>query len=245
MTYVQVSTGYKGGGINPTPYVRDQVVPFGPEKLTTYEAGFKADLFDRIFRLNGALFYNDYKDIQITLYYCANSTSTTCGEPANAGDAHVKGFELEGSLNPVRGLTIDGTVGYLDFQYTRVDTANTGVTLSMKAPLNSKWQASAGIQYEAPFAGGTLTPRLDWIYQSSYYYNAVNGPLNLVDGHSIFNARITYETGDRAWSISGSVTNLFNKFYYTAFNDNSTGYGVDTGVLGRPREWAVTVRRRF
>ena len=43
MTYAQVSTGYKGGGVNPTPYVPDQAVPFGPEKLTTYEVGVKSD----------------------------------------------------------------------------------------------------------------------------------------------------------------------------------------------------------
>ena len=245
MTYAQVSTGYKGGGINPTPYVKDQVVPFGPEKLTTWEAGFKTDLFDRVLRVNGALFYNVYKDIQLTLYNCPfSSRPSPCGAPANAGSAHVKGAEIEGSLRPIAGLTIDGSVGYLDFKYTQVN-ASTGVGIDMTAPFNNKWQASGGIEYSADFASGKLTPRLDWTYQSSFFYNAVNGPLNRIAGRSLFNARLTYETADRTWSVSGAVTNLSNKFYYVAKNDNAINYGVDTGVVARPREWAVTVKRRF
>jgi iron complex outermembrane receptor protein len=63
MTYVQFSTGYRAGGVNPRPYVLDQAVPFSPEKLKAYEVGFKADLFDRALRLNGSVFINKYADI--------------------------------------------------------------------------------------------------------------------------------------------------------------------------------------
>ncbi len=50
MTYGQVSTGYKGGGVNPRPFFLNQIQPFNPETLTTYEVGFKSDLFDRTMR---------------------------------------------------------------------------------------------------------------------------------------------------------------------------------------------------
>ena len=245
MVYAQVSTGFKGGGVNPRPYVPDQVVPFGPETLTTYEVGFKADLLDRAVRLNGAAFYNNYDDLQLTLYQCAGSVSVNCAMPANAGDATVKGFELEAALHPARGLTIDGSVGYLDFQYKNVNPA-TGVTLDMKAPFISDWQASAGIQYAADLGDvGSLTPRLDWAYQSSFFYNANNAPLSEVAGRSIFNGRVTYATAADDWSLSLGVTNLFDKFYYVGKNENAGNYGVVTGVVGRPREWKLTLKRRF
>lgn len=245
MTYAQVSTGYKGGGINPRPYFASQVQPFAPETLTTYEAGFKSDLLDRTVRLNGAVFYNDYKNMQLTLQACpAFADPFPCAALANAGNAHVKGAELEVTVKPAPGLTIDGNVGYLDFKYTSVNPL-TGVTLGMKAPFNNKWQASGSIQYEADLgSAGTLTPRLDWAYQSSFYYNAVNTPLDLVAGRSIFNARLTYQDAAKDWSVSLAVSNLANKFYYIGTSYNQT-YGVATGALGRPREWSVSVRRNF
>lgn len=245
MTYAQVSTGYKGGGVNPRPYFASQIVPFSPETLTTFEIGFKSDLLDRAVRINGAAFYNEYGNMQLQLQNCpALADPFPCAAIANAGDAHVKGVELEYNIIPVAGLTIDGAVGYLDFKYTHVNP-NTGVTLDMKAPFNNEWQASAGVQYALDLAAaGTLTPRFDWSYQSSFYYNAVNTPLDLVAARSLFNARLAYESADRNWSISAAVTNLFDKFYYvgTSFNP---AYGVATAAVGRPREWSVTVKRSF
>jgi iron complex outermembrane receptor protein len=70
MTYAQIATGFKGGGVNPRPFFVQQAVPFNPEKLTAYEAGFKSDLLDRHLRVNGAVFLNKYKDIQLTVNNC-------------------------------------------------------------------------------------------------------------------------------------------------------------------------------
>lgn len=244
MVYAQVSTGFKGGGINPTPYVPDQVQPFGPEKLTAYEAGFKSDFLDRRVRINGALFYNDYTGLQLGLFRCDFSVLTTCAFTTNAGNAHVKGAELETSFHPVRELSIDGTLGYLDFQYTEVNPL-TGITKDMKAPFNNKWQSSAGIEYAADLPSGTLTPRLDWAYQSSFYYNALNNLYNRIGGRSVFNGKISYETTNHDWAVSLTATNLFNKFYYAAVNENQVNYGVVTNVVGRPREWSLSVKRKF
>lgn len=245
MVYGQVSTGFKGGGVNPRPFVPDQVVPFGPESVTTYEGGFKADFFGRFLRLNGALFYNEYSDIQRTLYVCPTSASISCSQPTNSGDGHSQGFELETFVRPVDGLTIDGSLGYLDFKYDSIDPL-TLITLNMEAPFASEWNASLGAQYEASLGNaGTLTPRLDWTYQSDYYYQAVNVAQNLIPGRSLFNARLTYKTADRNWEVSGSVTNLFDEFYYVGASENVSSFGNSVGVVGRPREWLVSVRRHF
>lgn len=246
MVYAQVSTGYKGGGINPRPSAPDQVLNFGPEKLTTYEAGFKSEFFDRSVRLNGAVFLNDYNDIQLIRYQCPESTVLSCSVPANAGNAEILGFELETFIQPVAGLQIDGSVGYLDFDYKEITNPATRVTLDMIAPFISKWQASAGIQYEAVMASGaTLTPRVDWSYRSDFYYNSINNPYNLIDGYSLVNARITFQDANRDWALSAGVTNIFDKFYYTGKSENIGSYGVVTGNPGRPREWSVSVRRNF
>ncbi len=246
MVYAQVSTGYKGGGINPRPSAEDQVTSFGPEIVTTYEAGFKTDLLDRSVRLNGAVFLNDYSDIQLIRYNCPESDVISCSMPANAGDAEILGFELETTIQPIDGLQIDGSLGYLDFDYTDITDASTQVTMDMVAPFISKWQLSAGIQYEAELASGaTITPRVDWNFRSSFQYNSINTVYTRIDDYSLVNARLTFRSPDRDWSASVGVTNLFDKFYYTGLAENIASFGVATGNPGRPREWSVSVRRNF
>ncbi|WP_137681352.1 TonB-dependent receptor [Aurantiacibacter suaedae] len=246
MLYAQVSTGFKGGGINPRPSAPDQVLSFGPEKLTTYEAGFKSQLVDGRVRLNGAVFLNDYTDIQLVRYQCPDSVVLSCSVPSNAGDAEVLGFELETFLEPVDNFTIDGSLGYLDFDYKEIKNPATLVTLDMIAPFISKWQLSAGAQYRAELPGGaSITPRLDWSYRSDFWYNSINNDFNKIDGYSLVNGRITFESGDGNWSLSGAVTNIFDKFYYTGKAENVGSFGVVTGNPGRPREWSVTLRRNF
>lgn len=244
MAYAQVSTGYKGGGVNPRPFVADQVLPFGPESVTTYEVGLKAGT-GAAFSLNGAYFYNDYKDIQRTLYVCPTSASVTCAQPTNGGNGRSQGFELEGFVRPIPALSINGAVGYLDFKYKSINPLSL-ITLDMTAPFNSKWTASAGAQYAIALGGkGTLTPRIDWSYQSSFYYQAVNNPLNQIPGRSLFNARLTWNSADSAWQVAAAVTNLGNKFYYVGASENVANFGLATSIVGRPREWSLSIRRKF
>ncbi|MEO5706520.1 MAG: TonB-dependent receptor [Alteraurantiacibacter sp.] len=244
MVYAQVSTGFKGGGVNPRPFVPDQVQPFGAETVTTYEAGFRAGT-GRLFSLNGTYFYNEYSDIQRLLQFCPTSASATCSQTANAGDGTSQGIELEAFLRPATGLTLTGSLGWLDFQYDRVDPL-TFITLDMVAPFNSEWNASASAQYEIDLGdSGLITPRLDWTYQSSFFYGSVNSPFNQVPGRSLFNARISYETADENWQVSAAVTNLTDKFYYVAASENIVNFGLSSSVVGRPREWSLSLRRRF
>ncbi|MGV7120367.1 TonB-dependent receptor domain-containing protein [Sphingopyxis sp. 550A] len=51
MTYVRASTGYKAGGFNARAADNNG---FDPEDLTSYEIGFKSELFDRRLRFNVA-----------------------------------------------------------------------------------------------------------------------------------------------------------------------------------------------
>ena len=103
MTYASVSTGFKGGGTNPRPFVPTQVQPFGAETLTAYEVGAKSDWFDHSLRVNVAGFYSKYKDIQLVLLTCpqysGGSTTTPCAAPVNGGNANIYGAELESQLS--------------------------------------------------------------------------------------------------------------------------------------------------
>jgi len=253
MAYVTTSTGFKGGGINPRPFVIAQVQPFGPETLTAYEAGFKSTLFDRKVRLNGAVFDNKYKNIQLTLLSCPQFGGPgPCALPSNAGDATLKGAELELEARPTQGLTIDGSISYIDFQFTRIDpaaggpTSPGGVQINMKAPFTPKWKWSAGVQYEIPLQGlGSITPRIDVSHQSSLFTNAVNGPNNQLPSYTTANGRLTWRPEIEGLEVSFEVTNLFDKYYYVTLFDLSGPSGSATGQPAMPRQWAVTVKKTF
>jgi len=108
MLYASYSTGFKGGGINPRPFVPAQVLPFKPEELTAYEIGLKTDLLDKRLRINTSLFLNNYDEILVTI------TNGFAGFflsaiPINAGEAEVRGVEIELTAYPLEGLAMDAS----------------------------------------------------------------------------------------------------------------------------------------
>ena len=252
MAYVDTATGYKGGGVDPRPFVPTQAVGFAPETLTAYEGGIKTFLFDHKMRLNLAAFYNNYNNIQLTLSSCpvqsGGSAATPCALPANVGSAHVSGFEAETELHPVAGLEIDGSISYLDFKYTNIaNVAATGITLGMTTPYTPKWKWSLGAQYAFDLGGmGSLTPRIDASYQSSEYTNPINDPAwNQIAARTVLNGRITYRAPVGGWSAWLEVTNLTNKLYYLTLFDLHSSAGYVNGQPAMPREWSFTIKKTF
>ena len=111
MTYFSYSEGFKGGGftervVEPVPFAPK----FAPEFVKVYEVGFKFTGMDNRLRLNGSAFFNDYTDLHIF----APQPGILGAVTTNAGEAEVKGFELELSLLPVDNWLIQAGVGYLD-----------------------------------------------------------------------------------------------------------------------------------
>ena len=254
MVYAQFSTGFKGGGVAPRPYVYQQIRPFGAEKLKAYEVGFKADLLDRILRLNGSVFQMDYSGYQGTPTTCLGPDDQPlpvtgggipglCGQYLNIGDARVRGFELETTLRPVEGLSIEGAMSLTDFEFTSVNYPTTQIVVGANRPGIGEWKWSLGAQYEALLGDdvGTLTPRIDVSYTPGYCGNFNCDPNVTVDSYTLVNARLTWRSPDEDWSVALEATNLFDKFYF--LNKFATFYV--NGQPGRPREVAVTVRRNF
>lgn len=246
MTYAQFSTGYKGGGVNPRPFAAEQAVAFNPETLEAFEIGAKTDFFDRALRINLSAFLNKYNDIVFT-NVSPTANSVTNATPVNAGDADMKGVELEITARPLDGLSIDASASWLDFELKRIGATGAtivGITKNNKAPYAPEWKLGAGIQYSFDLGNaGTVTPRFDINYQSHFFSNIDNNPLAKVEGYALSNARIMFEDANREWQVSLAVTNLFDKYYY----QNKIRYpiGIVVGQPALPREWKVSVRRSF
>jgi len=248
MTYAQVATGIKGGGVNPRPWYHTQAVGFGPETLTSYEIGAKTELLDRRLRLNAAVFYSDYTDIQVgaPAGTCPDSVfppeeldnpNRVCSLTINAGKAEAKGVELEANFHPVSDAIIDASVSYIDFEYS--DTGNT-------AGFTPTWKWSVGAQYSFWLSDEhSLTPRFDISYQDKMYIGSNNSELSAIDSYALANARVTYRDEAHGWQLALEVTNLFDKYYFTSMYDAYARGGILYGSPGHPREWAVTVKKSF
>lgn len=254
MVYAQFATGHKAGGIAPRPYFPSQVRPFGAEKLRSYEAGIKADLLDGRVRVNANGFYMEYIGYQGIPSVCLDRNDVPlppgaggdvgfCGQYLNLGDAEVKGFEVEGFFEPVDGFKIDTALSLTDFKFTKKTYENTTIRIGQTRPGIGDWKWSAGAQYEILLGNaGTLTPRVDVAYTPGYCANYECDPLPRVDSHTLVNARLTYRSADEDWSVSLEATNLTDKYYF--LNKFANSY-YTTGQPGRPREFALTVRRNF
>ena len=186
MTYFRVAQAYKAGGVNPRD--TSSFAGYGPEKIISYEAGVKAELFDRRVRVNADVFHSNYKDLQVGQSF-TNTPATpcplsTCSRVVNAGRAVYNGVEVEAVVLPARGWRISGGFGYVDPEYKEffltptLDIADLpGAQFSGVSELT----ANATVQYDfEPMSFGELSASLSWDYHSKRYFTiyAGNSPNN-------------------------------------------------------------------
>jgi iron complex outermembrane receptor protein len=168
MAYVKYATGYISGGQLAT-------IAFVPEEAESYEAGVKADLFDRRWRSNLAIFNVNYTKIQVT------TSGTLTGVPSAfafsqavvpAADAKASGFEWENTVVPLGGLTLTANLGYTNFHWDQASVfpgfkAQSGLP-GYLVSARPKWTANLAAQYDGPeiFRGGHFSARLDGNFRS-------------------------------------------------------------------------------
>ncbi|HKY80078.1 MAG TPA: TonB-dependent receptor, partial [Sphingobium sp.] len=169
LVYGKYATGYVSGG-------SVSGIDFKPEIATSWEAGAKADLFNRMLRLNLALFKTKYQDLQAV----SGGTFLVPPRPElgtliiNDGDLKTKGFEVEATLVPVRGVTLSASGGY-----TKAEASNSNAALGLNRnlTLRPKWTSNVSAQYESdPLFGDTsFVIRADGAWRSKVRTVGQNG----------------------------------------------------------------------
>ena len=166
----------------------------------------------------------------------------------NAGDAEIKGFELELEARPVAQLRLNAALGYLDAEYTRIsaNAASTGLTLQHKLIGTPEWTASAGAEYTIP-AGerGEVALRADYSYRAKTYFQLLNEESIAQSGYGLLNLRAAFNSADGAWTVATGVTNATDKVYRASGVSVLDSLGFSVGWYGRPREWFLQGIYRF
>jgi iron complex outermembrane receptor protein len=115
--FASATRGFKSGGWNARATAPSQALPFDPEKVWSYEAGIKSDLFDRRVRANITLFQLDVSDLQILAGLLNTTTGALTFITRNFADYRNRGVEAEFQFMPVDGLNIYTNFGYQDDKY--------------------------------------------------------------------------------------------------------------------------------
>jgi outer membrane receptor protein involved in Fe transport len=91
-------------------------VAFDPERLDVWEFGVKSTLADGKVRLNGAYFFQDFKDKQVQIQKVVGGTTGT--EVVNIDGSEVQGIELDATWLPTDNWRLQLGYTYLDTEYT-------------------------------------------------------------------------------------------------------------------------------
>lgn len=208
LQYLTYARGFKSGGFDNRATRLDlATLPFNPEKVSTYEGGLKATLFGRALRSNLAVFYNDYRDLQVSFYDPAYVGSRR----GNAGKAHSWGIELENDLRLSKRLTVQVSGGYLRAKYDIYEGAGgKGVNADGNPLTNApEWSLSGGSTYTAPIGKwGEVRLSGNAQYQSSFYTSALARPQDLVPGQTFVNGAITWIPRDGRFQLSVQGKNI-------------------------------------
>ena len=244
LAYASFTQGFKSGGFNFRYVVpRAAALPFDPETLDSYEAGFKWQGLDNRLRINGTAFFMEYEDIQVQVFEVGGGPLTQ-----NAGAADINGLELEVFALPTPNLLISAAFGYTDAEYTDLNppTIDLAASLSLDAKLSNTPEItfSASVEYTVPLSRGSLRFRTDYSHTDDIYNDAQNSPFLFQDAYGIWNASVGFTSASDLWDVVLSGTNLGDERYIVS-GDSNFGLGFHEANYNRPREYGLTVRRHF
>ncbi len=248
--YATVAKGFKSGGVQVAPV--SDLETYDPEELWNYEIGYKADLLDRTLRINAAIFYMDWTDLQAAFQESGvddEGEFFIFGGIDNADSAESYGAELSITSAPVAGLVMNLNVGYLKAEFEEFTALIDGadrVLDGQTIPNSPEWTVSADAEYSFPISNGLdAFVRGEYIYRDSLRSTVAaliqEGFPWEVPSYDIFNLRLGVQHEN--YSVTAYVENLFDDTYFTNAYQKafSGGLHIEPGV----QRYGVRVRYTF
>ncbi|HEY4941527.1 MAG TPA: TonB-dependent receptor [Rhizomicrobium sp.] len=230
MFYASYSRGYKAAPFNLDPSWNNPV-PVAPavansphakaEYDDNFELGARSQLLDGRAIINLTFFHERFRNFQI------NTFNGLTFSVANFKHVFADGGELEMTIEPMDGLTLNDSVTYADSRYGN-DVATIGFPLGAptilagarltQAPL---WTINTGLNYTADLGvwdtSGFVS--LSANYRSSYNTGSDLNPFKRQEGFVTVNGQIGIKTNSDRWELALYGRNIFNKHYnVVAFN---------------------------
>jgi outer membrane receptor protein involved in Fe transport len=274
MAYASWAKGFKQGGW--TTRLQAAIASptdarFAPEYSNTYELGLKSEMLDHHVIANAAVYYTDYKGIQLNIQQGISPVYT------NAGDAKIKGAELEVQWLVGAGLHLNVSADYIDAYYTFVNSfanipqslnpdgtnncpatglvpqpppdhpvcafTKPGVTqLDAKLPKTPKYKVAFWPSYDLVLPSSAIMRLLAaYTYTADMFNDALNTPELWRPATRQLDASLHYISPNGKYDLAVGGTNLTDDRYCTAGSPNA-GAGEVGCYYNNPRMWYVTLR---
>jgi iron complex outermembrane recepter protein len=250
--FARAATGYRGSSVQGAGSFNGQSVA-APENNTSFEAGVKAELFDRRARVSFDVFTYTVKDLQLTAVGGGSNSNILL----NAEKATGRGFELDLQAYLTEQLLATLGLGYNDTKIKDKDlavsvcaacTVTDPLTTDGKALINGnplpqapKTTLNFTLKYTQPVGSGDFYVLTDWTYRSKVNFF-------LYESREFTGKSLT-EGGLRAGYVWSN-----GKYELAAFGRNITNQvrvvgGIDfnnlTGFVNEPRTWGLNFRAMF
>jgi iron complex outermembrane receptor protein len=242
MLYASATRGFKSGGYNFSANSA-ATAGFQPEKVWSYEVGAKSEWLDHRLRVNLTGFYYDYTDLQVQILLAPGSLSIK-----NAANAKNKGVELEIAATPVKGLELTANLAWLDAKYTSfpdapaprgAGTVDASGNYLIQAP---PYTGNLAAQYTVPvWSGDSMFLRAEYSYIGKQFFEPTNSVTQMQAGYGLVNLSAGYATSDKKWEVTAWGHNMGDKEYVLA----TVAGPPYAGVVGAPRTFGVTLRRKW
>jgi len=260
--YASYSKGFKGGGFDPRTNVVGTKIPlaqaragYKPETIGTAELGLKSAFNGGRITTNTALFYSDYKDVQIPGSVAIDTNGdghddSFAGITTNAGKAKIRGFEFETVAHLTKAFTLSGMYSYIDAKYKEYIVAGANVADQRHFQNTPRNAANLRAMYEVPMPVAGTGGRLSLIGSASYRgqtYQFETPSVIDQDAYKLYDASIVWTRTDGKVRAGLHGKNLSDVHYKTA------GYlfptlgneGTLTAFYGAPRTVQGTIDYRF
>lgn len=256
--YLTYARGFKSGGYN---YPAFGNASLDPEILDMLEFGVKLDLWEQRLRLNSALYYYDYEDLQVSRAAGGAGLSVTL-TTENAANAKVKGLEVDLLLLITQDLSLAVGFSFIDSQYedyaASAKVYNASVGLSGSGMTDIAFDADGESLLRAPDLSAYFSLTYKWqsklaefplvitySYKDEYDFDFIGHPDSgtlTQDSYGLVNASLGWNPHSENWKLSLWINNLTDKNYFDDLVASNQGI---RGSPGSPRTYGVNVTLSF